>query len=165
MTPTNNPLLENDKAIDFVLQIDENSQVSLADFKDKYLILYFYPKDDTPGCTIEAIDFRKLEDRFLENNAIILGVSPDDLKSHHKFKEKHCLPFALGYDRDHKVSISYNCWVEKSMFGKKHMGVERSTFLIDPQGIIRKIWRKVSITNHAHEVLANLISLNKNSKK
>jgi peroxiredoxin Q/BCP len=165
MALTSTPLLENDKAIDFVLQIDESSQVSLATFKDKFLILYFYPKDDTPGCTIEAKDFSNLEAKFAQNNAVILGVSPDNLASHHKFKEKYCLPFALGYDVNQKVCLSYNCWVEKSMFGKKYMGVERSTFLIDPQGIIRKIWRKVSVNNHADEVLANVMALNQNLTK
>jgi peroxiredoxin Q/BCP len=153
-------LSENSPAPDFLLQIDENSNVTLANYKGKNLVLYFYPKDDTPGCTIEAKDFANLSEKFKQANTEILGVSRDNIKSHHKFKEKYCLPFDLGYDQDGDVCTTYGCWVEKSMYGKKYMGIERTTFLIDKMGIIRYIWRKVSVTGHAKEVLSSATGLN-----
>ncbi len=151
--------LENKPAPDFLLQIDDNSEITLENFKGKFLILYFYPKDNTPGCTTEAKDFARLNDQFESNNAVIIGISPDNIKSHNNFKNKHCLPFNLAYDQDVTLTSKYDCWVEKSMYGKKYMGIERTTILIDPDGIIKKIWRKVSVTNHAEIVLNKLISI------
>ena len=117
------------------------------------MVLYFYPKDDTPGCTLEAIDFNELLSEFSKLNAIVLGISRDDLTSHDKFKGKYNLKFNLGADKEGMVCSSYGVWVEKSMFGKKYMGVNRATFLIDKQGRIAHIWPKVSVEGHAREVL------------
>jgi peroxiredoxin Q/BCP len=151
--------LENKPAPDFLLQIDDNSEISLENFKGKFLILFFYPKDNTPGCTTEAKDFARLHDQFKSHNAVVVGVSPDNIKSHNNFKNKHCLPFNLAYDRDVSLASKYHCWVEKSMYGKKYMGIERTTILIDLDGIVRKIWRKLSVTNHAELVLKTLVSI------
>jgi peroxiredoxin Q/BCP len=144
---------EGNKAPDFLLEIAENKALTLKDLFGKNVVLYFYPKDDTPGCTVEAKDFRDLMDEFTANNTVIIGISKDSLKSHDKFKEKYCLPFELGSDTEGTTCAAYGVWVEKSMYGKKYMGIERTTFLIDKDGIIRKNWRKVSVTNHAKEVL------------
>jgi peroxiredoxin Q/BCP len=127
--------------------------VSLAKLKGKNVVLYFYPKDDTPGCTIEAKDFRDLMKDFEKNNTTIIGLSKDDVKSHDKFKEKFCLPFTLASDTDGSTCEAYGVWVEKSMYGKKYMGIERTTFLIDKQGKIAQIWGKVKVEGHAKEVL------------
>lgn len=129
---------------------------NLDSFKGKNLVLYFYPKDDTPGCTTEAKDFAALTNHFAELNTTIIGISRDDLKKHQKFAEKHCLNFPLASDLEGKITELFGVWVEKSMYGKKYMGIERSTFLIDQQGVIRKIWRKVSVTGHAQEVYHTL---------
>ena len=152
-------IVENTLAPDFLLQIDQDNYVTLKDYLGKYLILYFYPKDNTAGCTLEAQDFASLNARFNQLNAVIVGVSPDNIKSHHNFKTSQCLPFNLASDFDLNASKSYECWVEKSMYGKKYMGIERSSFLIDPNGIIRKIWRKVSVKNHASQVLQDLTNI------
>jgi peroxiredoxin Q/BCP len=132
------------------------TQLKSADLSGKNIVLYFYPKDDTPGCTIEAKDFRDLMGDFEKANAVVIGVSKDSVKSHDKFKEKYCLPFPLGSDEDGGVCAAYGVWVEKSMYGKKYMGIERSTFLIDGNGIITQIWRKVSADGHAKAVLDTL---------
>ena len=130
--------------------------VSLSDFKGKTVILYFYPKDDTPGCTVEACSFRDEHAVFKKKGAVIIGVSPDNAKAHTKFIEKFALPFILLSDGDHKIAEAYHVWVEKSMYGRKYMGMERSTFVIDPQGKLKAIYRKVKPAEHTAEVLAEL---------
>jgi peroxiredoxin Q/BCP len=130
--------------------------VSLSDFKGKTVVLYFYPKDDTPGCTAEACSFRDEHSVFLQKGAVVLGVSPDSAKSHTKFTEKFSLPFPLLADEDHTICEAYGVWVEKSMYGKTYMGVERSTFVIDSKGKLKAIYRKVKPAEHMAEVLATL---------
>jgi peroxiredoxin Q/BCP len=130
--------------------------VSLADFAGKKVVLYFYPKDDTPGCTTEACSFRDGHSAFQKKGAVVLGVSPDDAKSHTKFIEKFGLPFPLLADTDRKIAEAYGVWVEKSMYGKTYMGVERSTFVIDAEGKLSAIYRKVKPAEHTAEVLAGL---------
>ncbi|MDN3451594.1 thioredoxin-dependent thiol peroxidase [Planococcus sp. APC 3906] len=144
-------------APDFSLKNEAGETVSLADFAGKkYVVLYFYPKDMTPGCTTQACDFRDAEKDFSELNAVILGVSADSEKQHTKFIEKHGLPFSLLVDEDHKISEAYGVWVEKKMYGKEFMGIERSTFLIDPTGTVIKEWRKVKVPGHIQEVLETI---------
>lgn len=145
---------EGDAAPDFTMQTDEGKVVSLKDYAGKKLVLYFYPKDDTPGCTTEAKEFRDNIDNFKKANTEILGVSKDSVKSHEKFKTKHCLPFPLASDEESEVCESYGVWVEKNMYGKKYMGIQRATFLIDENGKFAKIWPKVSVNGHVDEVLA-----------
>lgn len=143
----------NSKAIDSEL-IFATETKKLSDFIGQTVVLYFYPKDDTPGCTIEANDFAQLMPEFSSLNTTIIGVSKDDLKKHKKFIDKYCLPFALASDIEGKLCAAFGTWVEKSMYGKKYMGIQRSTFLIDEKGIVRKIWRNVSVKGHAQEVLS-----------
>ena len=145
---------EGDKAPAFNLPGSGDNRLTLKDFKGKTLVLYFYPKDDTSGCTAEAIAFNKLKADFAQAGASILGVSPDSSKSHEKFKTKHGLEIELGADESKETAEAYGVWVEKSMYGRKYMGVERTTFLIRPDGKIAKIWRKVKVPGHAEEVLA-----------
>lgn len=140
-------------APDFELTADTGEKVKLSDFKGKYVVLYFYPKDMTPGCTTEACDFRDKYESFQELDAVILGVSPDPQERHQKFKEKHGLPFLLLVDEDHKVAEQYGVWKLKKNFGKEYMGIERSTFIIDKQGILVKEWRKVKVKGHVEEAL------------
>ena len=128
--------------------------VKLSDFKGKPVVLYFYPKDDTPGCTVEAKEFQASMKTFEKAGAVVIGVSPDSQKSHCKFAEKFGLTFTLLCDEDHAVAEKYGLWVEKSMYGKKYMGVQRATFLIDGDGKIAKVWPKVKPEGHAAEVLA-----------
>jgi thioredoxin-dependent peroxiredoxin len=144
------------KAPAFSAPDQSGKKLSLKDFAGKTVVLYFYPKDDTPGCTTEACNFRDESKAFAARGAVIVGVSPDDAKSHTKFIEKFSLPFPLLADTDHKISEAYGVWVEKSMYGKKYMGVERSTFLISPEGQLTHIFRKVKPAEHAAEVLAAL---------
>lgn len=146
-------LKTGDKAPTFDLPTDSGGQVNLAKLAGKNVVLYFYPKDDTPGCTIEAKDFRDLKADFDVSNTVIIGLSRDDVKSHDKFKQKFCLPFQLASDEDGKVCEAYGVWVEKSMYGKKYMGIERTTVLIDTQGKIAQLWNKVKVEGHAKEVL------------
>lgn len=135
------------------LNLTGNKTVSLASFKGKKnVVLYFYPKDDTPGCTIEANDFAKLNAQFEKADTIVIGISKDDLKSHDKFRAKYKLPFALASD-DSGIAEAFGAWGEKNMYGKKYMGIVRSTFLIDKSGSIARSWQKVSVTGHAAEVL------------
>ncbi len=141
-------------APDFSLARDGGTSVSLGSFVGKKLVLYFYPKDDTPGCTQEAMDFNAMRSAFAEAGTEILGVSPDSVKSHDKFKSKHGLEFALAADESKDMLSAYGVWVEKSMYGKKYMGVERTTILIDTKGCVAKIWSKVKVPGHAKEVLA-----------
>jgi peroxiredoxin Q/BCP len=137
----------------------KDGALTLSDLKGAPFVLYFYPKDDTPGCTKEACAFRDNLPRFTKLGAKIYGVSKDDLKSHAKFAEKYELPFTLISDADGSICDSYETWVEKSMYGKKYMGIERTTYLIDKDGIIRNIWRKVRVENHENEVLEAIKSL------
>jgi peroxiredoxin Q/BCP len=145
-----------DKAPDFNMPTDGGGTVSLSGLKGKTVILYFYPKDDTPGCTTEACNFRDNLPHFETKNAVVIGVSKDDVKKHDKFKTKHDLNFTLATDEDESVCMAYGTWVEKSMYGKKYMGIDRSTFLIDPQGKITHIWRGVKVPGHVEEVLGKL---------
>jgi thioredoxin-dependent peroxiredoxin len=146
--------LEGLQAPDFTLKNEKGEDVSLHNFAGKqYVLLYFYPKDATPGCTTEACDFRDAYESFSDLNAVILGVSPDGEKAHTKFIEKHGLPFSLLIDKDHSVSEDYGVWLLKKMYGKEFMGIERSTFLIDPTGTVVKEWRKVKVKGHVEEAL------------
>ena len=149
-------LKEGNKAPDFQLKDQEGKTVTLGDFKGKYITLYFYPKDDTSGCTAEACNFRDEFPKFKNINAVILGVSPDSVESHQKFARKYDLPFRLLSDENKKVLEKYGVWKEKNMYGRKYMGVERSTFIIDPDGNIKKIFRKVKVANHNKEVFEAL---------
>lgn len=144
------------KAPEFSLKNEQGNTVTLENYKGKYVVLYFYPKDMTPGCTTEACDFRDAFAEFSDLNAVILGVSADDANKHTKFIEKYGLPFSLLVDADHTVSESYNVWVLKKMYGKEYMGIERSTFLINPEGVIVKEWRKVKVKQHIEEVLNSI---------
>jgi len=143
-----------DKAPDFTLPADSAGTVSLAQLKGKSVVLYFYPKDDTSGCTAEAIAFTQNAKSFKSAGAVVLGVSKDSTVSHDKFKAKHDLALTLASDEDTKLAQAYGVWVEKSMYGRRYMGMERATFLIDGKGIIRHIWRKVKVPGHSAEVLA-----------
>ncbi len=138
-------------AIDGVLE--NGNPVSLNDFKGKKLVLYFYPKDDTPGCTAEACDLRDNYKRFIDEGYAIIGVSPDSEKKHLKFIEKYDLPFSLIADTEKTVCENYGVWVEKSMYGRKYMGVARSTFIIDGEGVIETIIEKVKTKEHAAQIL------------
>jgi peroxiredoxin Q/BCP len=140
------------KAPQFTLPETNGGKVSLTDFKGKKIVLYFYPKDNTSGCTKEACGFRDVYGDYLQKNAIIIGISKDSCASHLKFMEKHQLPFLLLCDEDHKVMEKYGVWVEKSMYGKKYMGTERATFIIDENGKITKIFRKVKVAKNIEEV-------------
>lgn len=144
------------KAPDFVLPNQDGKKVSLKDFKGKKIVLYFYPKDNTSGCTKEACNFRDEFPKFKKSSAVIIGVSPDSVGSHKKFAEKYDLPFMLLADEDKKVLQLYDVWKEKSMYGKKYMGVERTTFIIDENGKIKKIFNKVKVDGHNEEVMKAL---------
>ncbi len=148
--------LLNEKAPEFTLLNEKDENVSLSNFLGKKVVLYFYPKDMTPGCTTEACDFRDHHESFDELNAVILGVSGDSSAQHTKFIEKYGLPFSLLVDADHKVSEDYGVWVLKKMYGREFMGIERSTFLIDEKGFIVKEWRKVKVKTHIQEVLESI---------
>lgn len=141
------------KAPDFSLPTDGGETFKLSALKGAPVVLYFYPKDDTPGCTKEAVAFSALADDFAAAGAVVVGVSPDGVASHDKFKSKHALTIRLAADEDKKVAEKYGVWVEKSMYGKTYMGVERSTFLIDKAGKVAKVWRKVKVPGHAEAVL------------
>ncbi|KQW28638.1 bacterioferritin [Rhizobium sp. Root274] len=146
-------LTAGDKAPDFSLPANGGATVSLEQFSGKPLVLYFYPKDDTSGCTVEAVDFTKLSADFAAIGATVVGVSPDSVKSHDKFAAKHSLSVMLASDESHAALEAYGVWKEKSMYGKTYMGVERTTFLIDGSGKIAEIWRKVKVPGHAEAVL------------
>ncbi|WP_456272029.1 thioredoxin-dependent thiol peroxidase [Bacillus sp. AK031] len=141
------------QAPQFELEANNGEIVKLSDYKGKNVVLYFYPKDMTPGCTTEACDFRDQHEQFQELDAVILGVSPDPRNKHEKFVEKHGLPFLLLVDEDHKVADEYGVWKHKKNFGKEYMGIERSTFIIDKEGKIAKEWRKVRVKGHVEEAL------------
>lgn len=142
-----------DKAPAFTLPTDGGGEISLDDFRGTPVVLYFYPKDDTSGCTAEACAFRDSLPDFSKMKAEIVGISRDPVKKHDKFKEKYALNFPLASDEEGKVCEAYGTWVEKSMYGRKYMGIERATFLIDGKGVIRNVWRKVKVPGHAEEVL------------
>ncbi|PIW28110.1 MAG: peroxiredoxin [Rhodobacterales bacterium CG15_BIG_FIL_POST_REV_8_21_14_020_59_13] len=152
-------LKEGMKAPEFELPTDGGGTVRLSDFTGKIVILYFYPKDSTPGCTTEAIDFSSLKEGFEKANAIVIGVSRDSVKRHDNFKVKNDLKVILGADLEGRVTEDYDVWVEKSLYGRKYMGIQRATFLIDSQGLIQKVWPKVKVKGHAAEVLAAAQSL------
>ncbi len=147
------------KAPDFKLSDDTGATVQLSKLKGRVVVLYFYPKDDTSGCTVEAKDFSCLADQFAKAGADVIGVSPDSTKSHEKFKAKHDLNLRLIVDEDKVAAEAFGVWVQKSMYGKSYMGVDRSTFLIDKTGKIARSWRKVKVPGHAEEVLAAVQSL------
>jgi peroxiredoxin Q/BCP len=147
-------LQEGDKVPDFTLARDGGGTLSLSAFKGRKIVLYAYPKDDTSSCTKEAIAFNGLRQAFTAAGAEIVGLSPDPVKSHDKFKTKYGLDFPLVADETRALIEAYGLWVEKSLYGRKYMGVERATILIDQQGVIARIWRKVKVAGHAEEVLA-----------
>ena len=149
---------EGRPAPDFELTSDSGEQVKLSDFRGKPVVLYFYPKDDTPGCTTQACGIRDNYTAFADRGAVVLGVSPDEETSHVKFKEKYGLPFTLLADPEHKVAEDYGVWGEKTAYGKTYMGVSRSTFLIDSDGNVAKVMHKVKPDTHADDVLAALPS-------
>lgn len=140
-------------APDFTLPANHGQSVSLSDFRGKFVVLYFYPRDNTPGCTQEAVDFRDAIQEFDARNAVVLGVSPDSLKSHEKFIAKHELPFLLLSDEDHQVAARYGVWQLKKMAGRTYYGIVRSTFVIDPQGRLIREWRNVKVKGHVQDVL------------
>lgn len=142
-----------DNAPDFSLPTNGGKNISLSELKGKKVVLYFYPKDDTPGCTTEANDFKAHIEEFKKENAVVIGVSKDSVTCHDRFVAKYDLPFMLISDEELVLCKAYGVWKEKSMYGKKYMGIERSTFLIDEQGKITNIWNKVKVTGHVKEVL------------
>lgn len=148
-----------DKAPDFDLSDDAGGKVTLASFRDRLLVLYFYPKDDTSGCTREAIDFSALRGEFEKAGAAVLGVSADSVASHARFKAKHKLELTLGSDDSKGMLAAYGVWAEKSMYGRKYMGIERTTFLIGKDGRICAVWSKVKVPGHAAEVLGAVKAL------
>jgi thioredoxin-dependent peroxiredoxin len=145
---------EGDKAPDFELPTESGDKFKLSGFKGSGVVLYFYPKDDTSGCTLEAKDFSVFAPDFRKIGIEVIGLSPDSVESHRKFSRKYDLAVRLAADEDKAVATAYGVWVEKSMYGRKYMGVERSTFLIDKSGRIARSWRKVKVPGHAEEVLA-----------
>jgi thioredoxin-dependent peroxiredoxin len=147
---------EGQEAPDFELTSDEGDQVKLSQFRGKPVVLYFYPRDDTPGCTTQACGIRDSFDDFTERGAVVLGVSPDEETAHVKFKEKYGLPFTLLADPDHTVSELYGVWGERKYMGRTYMGIERSTFLIDSEGRVAKVMRKVKPDTHVERVLEAL---------
>jgi peroxiredoxin Q/BCP len=154
-------LQDGDKAPEVELPMDGGSTLKLSRLEGKAVVLYFYPKDDTSGCTAEAKDFSKLAADFRKAGAEVIGVSPDSAESHGKFRKKYDLSVQLAADTDKAAATAYGVWVEKSMYGRKYMGVERSTFLVDRKGRIAKSWRKVKVPGHAAEVLAAVKALGK----
>ena len=147
-------LQPGDKAPEFDLPSDEGGDIRLEALKGKTVVLYFYPKDDTTGCTSEAKAFSALKPEFDGIGAVVVGVSKDPVKSHARFRAKHALTVRLGADAEGRTVEDYGVWVEKSLYGRKYMGIERATFLIDRDGILRRVWRKVSVKGHAKAVLA-----------
>jgi peroxiredoxin Q/BCP len=147
---------EGKPAPDFELASDNGDRVKLSALRGKPVVLYFYPRDDTPGCTTQACGIRDVYADFRDRGAVVLGVSPDDEASHVKFKEKYSLPFTLLADPDHRVAEDYGVWKERNLYGKKSMGIERSTFVIDAEGNVAKAMRRVKPETHAADVLAAL---------
>lgn len=151
-------LKQGDMAADFLLNDSEGNAVTLSQFKGKKVVLYFYPKDNTPGCTKEACSFRDVYDLILAEGAVVLGISKDNEESHQKFRKRNGLPFYLLSDIEHKAAEAYGVWGEKKLYGKAYMGMQRSTFIIDEQGKIIKVFPKVKPENHGQEVLNALRS-------
>ena len=151
---------QGDVAPDFELPRDGGGSISLASLRGKPVVLFFYPKDDTKTCTEEAISFSALAEKFQRAGIALIGISPDSAKSHDRFAKKHNLAVALAADEEKAVVNAYGLWVEKSMYGRKYMGVERTTFLIDREGIVSRVWGKVRVAGHADEVLAAAKALN-----
>lgn len=147
-----------DRLPSFSLPSDHGYNVNVEDLLGKNIVIYFYPKDDTPGCTLEAKDFTCSIDKFEKLNTVIIGISKDSIKKHEKFRNNHQLKHILLSDEDGEVCNKFGCWIEKSMYGKKYMGIARNTFLIDKSGIIKNIWRNVSVKGHVEEVLAKIES-------
>lgn len=147
------------KAPDFTLPADDGSRVKLSALRGQPVVLYFYPRDDTPGCTREACAFRDRKEEIAQTGAKVLGVSPDDVQSHEKFRDKFQLNFPLLADAEHQVAEKYGAWREKVRFGKKSMGIQRSTFLIDAEGVVRKVWKSVDVDGHDEQVLSALAEL------
>ena len=152
-------LEEGAKAPAFSMDSDDGSKISLKELIGKNVVLYFYPKDDTPGCTKEAIAFSEDIAKFKRAGAVVIGVSRDTVAKHQKFKHKHDLKVILGADETGGVTEKYGVWVEKNMYGRKYMGIERATFLIDEKGVIRRIWRKVKVAGHTEDVLSAVKAL------
>jgi len=153
-------LLEiGEKAPGFCLEDPDRGEICLKDLKGKWVVLYFYPKDNTKGCTMEALEFTAAEDEFKEKNAVIIGVSPDSLKSHTNFRQKHDLSINLLSDTEKKVLEEYGVWQKKKMYGREYMGVVRSTYLIDPEGKIAHVWPKVRVKGHVDNVMEKLSEL------
>ncbi len=152
-------LSDGKKAPAFTLESSQGGKVRLKDLEGRWVVLYFYPKDATPGCTTEAQDFRDAKDALAERGAVVLGVSKDTIASHQKFAEKQSLDFALLSDPEGEVIAKYGAWGEKNMYGKKMMGIIRTTVLIDPAGKVRRVWPKVRVKGHVDEVLAALDEL------
>lgn len=147
---------EGDKAPAFTLATDGGEKWKLSDWKGQWVVVYFYPKDDTPGCTKEACAFRDQKKSFKQAGVQLVGISPDDQASHEKFRDKYQLNFPLLVDKGHKVAEKFGAWREKNMYGKKSMGIVRSTFLIDCEGKFAKIWRRVRVDGHDQEVLSSI---------
>ncbi len=147
------------KAPAFTLTADDGSKVRLSEQKGSPVVLYFYPKDDTPGCTKEGCAFRDAQAKLAKSDAKVFGVSPDDVESHVKFRDKYSLNFPLLADPDHKIAEKYGAWREKNMYGKKSMGIQRSTFVIDADGKVAKVWKRVKVDGHDEQVLAALAEL------
>jgi peroxiredoxin Q/BCP len=148
-----------DKAPDFTIATDGGGTFCLSEMVGHNVIIYFYPKDDTPGCTKEACEFRDSLPDFSKSSSKIIGISKDTVAKHDKFKSKYELPFTLGADLEGAVCEAYGTWVEKSMYGRQYMGIERSTFLVDKKGVVQGIWRKVKVKGHVEEVLAAVQNL------
>lgn len=157
--PDHSTINEGDSAPDFSLPCDNGKMVTLSGLRGQKIVLYFYPKDNTPGCTKEAIDFSENLEEFAAHNAVIIGMSPDSAAKHDKFKTKHALTITLAADEEKTTLEAYGVWVEKSMYGKKYMGVERSTFVINEEGKVVKIWRKVKVPGHVDVVLGAVKAL------
>lgn len=149
-------IAEGQPAPDFTLPADDGKKIKLKDQRGSPVVLYFYPRDDTPGCTREACAFRDRKSELMKLGAKVFGVSTDDVASHVKFRDKYGLNFPLLADTDHKVAEKYGAWQEKNMYGKKSWGVQRSTFLIDAGGVVHKVWKRVSVDGHDEKVLAAL---------
>jgi peroxiredoxin Q/BCP len=147
------------QAPDFELASDGGKTVKLSDLRGKPVVVYFYPRDDTPGCTREACAFRDRQDAIARSGAVVLGISPDSVDSHRKFHDKFNLNFPLLADTDHRVAERYGAWREKNSYGKKSMGIQRSTFVIDPEGRVAKVWRSVKVDGHDEQVLSALTDL------
>ena len=145
-----------DLAPDFDLPTDAGEVVRLRDLRGQFVVLFFYPKDDTTGCTAEALDFSRLAPRFAERGAVLIGLSPDSVRRHAYFKRKHGLALTLAADESHAALEAYGVWKEKSMYGRKYMGVERTTAVVDPTGRLVRLWRGVKVAGHAEEALAAL---------